>query len=447
MSELEKTTVSTETAGEQPVREQLKKASIDAQSEDQKNGFVDLVTDKEAHPEAIELEDAHTNGTAQTGTTTERGRLTRKRSFDDIETPEKQHAASSSHRRKRSRDSTTEDKTSVKSRTSVEEPRFSDDLPSSEANGVNDKRESDPSTPLSDKATETVPEDVASPKTKRSRLEGNKAVKEPEVTSIPVISSQPMPDAPESSDAGGNTSKAENTPVGSSTVTRGEKQDASSSGTFRTAYEADDEQQGFAPSNVIADTGATSTFGRLADTKSPSLQPQTSSTAFASSGFGALASSSSHGFGTLSKGGLSSFASPSKEEKAEISNDTTKPASSGGFGGTLGSTSAFASTGGSAFGGGSGFGKVTASGFGGGGSFGGGGFGGAAGSKLSSFAGPAGTTLGSSNKAVKAFGAPVEEVEEGSGDEKYDGDEAQLKSERDDEEKKDERFYAQDRMS
>lgn len=143
---------------------------------------------------------------------------------------------------------------------------------------------------------------------------------------------------------------------------------------------------------------------------------------------------------------MSSFASPGKEKSVIEPAEATKPASTSAFGGALGATSVFASGNGSAFGGSSGFGKIGSGGFGGGFGGGAGGFGGSTASKLSSFAGPASNTIGSSAKPVKAFGAPVEEAEEGSGDEE-DGAEAGVKSPKDHEEKKDERFYAQDRLS
>lgn len=119
---------------------------------------------------------------------------------------------------------------------------------------------------------------------------------------------------------------------------------------------------------------------------------------------------------------------------------TIKPATST-FGGTLGATSAFSSKTGTSFGSGSGFGGLGGSGFGG---SSGSGFGG--GSKLSSFASPAGGSLSGSSKPVRAFGAPVndDDAEEEDGEDGEDK-EAAIKSPKDDEEnEKDGRFFAQD---
>ncbi|KAF2223900.1 hypothetical protein BDZ85DRAFT_262392 [Elsinoe ampelina] len=188
-------------------------------------------------------------------------------------------------------------------------------------------------------------------------------------------------------------------------------------------------------------------------------QPQTSSSAFAASGFGAFASSSSSGFGAVApEKKLSSFASPEPEDKSK---EIKAPAT---FGGALGSKSAFGSgtSTGSAFGSGAGTGSAfggtssgsafgSSSGFGGGiksGSVFGGGFGGAGGSKLSTFASSAGATFGGSKKPAKAFGAPTggdeeEAGSEGEGDDE-DADKRVKSPIASEEEKRDERFYAQE---
>ncbi|KAI9824092.1 MAG: hypothetical protein M1832_002161 [Thelocarpon impressellum] len=161
------------------------------------------------------------------------------------------------------------------------------------------------------------------------------------------------------------------------------------------------------PTTGFSNTSATSPFGALAANKiSPSASPNlgssassddrpASSSAFAASGFGALAGSSVSGFGTLGAAAKSSGTSPFGSLAA------TKPASSGfgalsetkaatgpgGFGSTVTGPSAFGS-------GASGFGKLgggLASGFGG--------FGSKAGSGI----------IGLSDKPAKAFGAPEED--------------------------------------
>ena len=135
--------------------------------------------------------------------------------------------------------------------------------------------------------------------------------------------------------------------------------------------------------------------------------PQTSSSAFASSGFGALASSSTSPFATIGASKPSVFggsAQPSgfgalSGAKSPVAAAAEKPAT-GGFGSGFGSTST------SGFGGlnsGSVFGSAL-----------GNGFAGASGQKLSSFAAPGTTTAPLSSKPVKPFGAPEADEEDGS---------------------------------
>lgn len=157
-------------------------------------------------------------------------------------------------------------------------------------------------------------------------------------------------------------------------------------------------------------------------------QPETSSSAFASSGFASLAGSTTSPFGAIGASKPSVFGGGSSS--------TTS-----GFGALAGSksppmgasttTSGFGALSGNKPSSGFGFGSATQpSGFGGLGSgsvFGsalGNGFGGGAGSKLSSFAAPAATGLTSKSKIVKAFGAPDSDEEEdtdGDDDEKHVG--------------------------
>lgn len=145
--------------------------------------------------------------------------------------------------------------------------------------------------------------------------------------------------------------------------------------------------------------------------------PQTSTTAFASSGFGALASSSTSPFGVIGASKPSIFASgtsgfgalarsksPPASQLGSISGD--KPPSGFGFGGVA--TSGFG-------------GLATSSPFG---SALGNGFAGGSGPKLSSFAAAPGkenAILGA--KPAKAFGAPESDEEDGSNAEDSEGGE------------------------
>ena len=157
--------------------------------------------------------------------------------------------------------------------------------------------------------------------------------------------------------------------------------------------------------------------------------PQTSSSAFSSSGFGALAASSTSGFGALAGktsvfgGESANAASPFGALTALPSTIETPKAEGGGFGGTNGiAVGGLGSPFGSTFGSGaaSGFGVQAKGGFGSG--FGGtfsGGFGGGFAAdpskKLSSFS-SATADISKPAKPAKAFGAPESDEEDESGD-------------------------------
>lgn len=190
----------------------------------------------------------------------------------------------------------------------------------------------------------------------------------------------------------------------------------------------------------FANTSASSPFASLATTKSPTEQSSSTTSAFASSAFGALAGSSTSAFGALGQNKtLSSFASPGSTPAP--GEDGAKPAPTpSAFGGLSSTASPFATAGTSAFGSGaSGFGKL-GNGFGGG-------FGGlGGGQKLTSFA-SSGTpgVIGSSTKTgITTFGAPADEEEEQSGDENEDDSGAKSPKLIVDEDKKDTRFFEQD---
>ena len=177
------------------------------------------------------------------------------------------------------------------------------------------------------------------------------------------------------------------------------------------------------PRSGFADTSATSPFSTFSNKpsifKTPSLsgtnnsnqETQTSSSAFASSGFAALAGSSTSPFSTLGTTSTS-YKSPPPESQSHFASSTATEASTRSGFGNSGPTS-FASTGKSSFAsaGVSGFGTLGGSGFG---SAFGGGFGG--GTKLSSFAAPAGDTKLGGTKP-KPFGASEDSDEEDSASE------------------------------
>ena len=402
---------------EKPVREQLKKASIGGVTSMADETTTEVSERPGENGDQVEVGEADKAGEAG-------GRLQKKRSFEEFEGEQAQGTTSGParhHSRKRSRDSTAEeDELNNGQRKSGERSRDAADAETHTAsNGAPKAPTTDrPHTPehTGDKRSEAAVGEMTSPKSKRSRLQPATEEIENGITQSDSISSE---------------------------TTAEEKTEAKAPST-----------SGF------TSTSATSPFASLAGSKSPSAEPpQTSASAFAASGFGSLAASSSSksGFGAIGKtsGGFGAgggFAtggkSPLAGSTAEKENEKSKPTPSSAFGGVLGQKPTFSgaapSSGGSAFGGtSSGFGKL-----GQGSAFGGTGFGSlGGGSSLSSFAsGKPPPPLASSSKPTKVFGASTaedEETEEG-GDveaEAESGMKSPLSQESD---KQDERFYEQD---
>ncbi|CAD0088765.1 unnamed protein product [Aureobasidium mustum] len=370
--------------GERPLRERLRNATI-----------------KSVH------QPADTTATSQPEPEHEkpRAKLQRKRSHEDVENPEEEpaHKSRQARKNKRSRENSPEDKVVEQSSKRKSSELERDDEPVA-------VEAPQPSAPSTSTATATEADGLTksdeSPKTKRSKVH--------DTTSADTIS-QPTSDAkatiePEGKTAEEPTQQAEPTtkiPAGS----------------------------GF------ANTSASSPFASLAATKSPTEQPSSTSSAFASSAFGALAGSSTSAFGALGQNKtLSSFASPGSTPAPGEDGAKAAPTPSA-FGGGLASTaSPFASAGSSAFGSGaSGFGKL-GNGFGGG-------FGGLGGApKLTSFAssGTPGVIGSSTRTGITAFGAPTEDEEEQSGEDGEDESGAKSPKLIVDEDKKDTRFFEQD---
>lgn len=399
-------------ASEKPVREQLKKASISkASGED----AAMATGESEQVEEAIE-ENGHDDLPSES-----RGRLQKKRSYEDFEAEDQgpQKADHSQrHSRKRSRDSTAEEnELNNGQRKSTEKMRDDDGTANHTAsNGqptapANDR----PATPEQSgaKRGEAAVEEMTSPKSKRSRL---------------------------------HPSTGEN---GSSVIEKVE--DGSAAATESTKAEATEDSKSTAkvpPISGFANTSESSGFASLASPKAPTTEPpQTSTSAFNASGFSSFSASASSGFGAIGKtsggfgtgGGFGSGAAAAKTAEKE-----NEPSGSV-FGGSLGQKSTFGSAAaGGGFGSASGFGSKLGqgSGIGGGGS----GFGSLGGSSgLTSFAsGKPSPSLASSSKAGRAFGAPPadeEEEKEEDGGEDDAGFKSPLSQESD---KQDERFYEQD---
>ena len=397
---------------EKPVREQLKKASIAGMPEDMSSAAVSEVLRE--------------NGEGTAG----RGRLQRKRSFEEVEDDQAERAPSEpakQHTRKRSRDSKEEDREEVQNgngkRLSGGREREAAATAQEGTNGESmpavPKRAGTPELHAIDRGEATV-EAMASPKTKRSRLHSAAAEENGTLTTDPPA-----------------------TETTASTI-----EEANAESTTKVP-----------PTSGFANVSATSPFGALAGSKSPTTdQSQTSASAFASSGFGSLTGASSSGFGSIGKsaGGFGAgggFGTGSKSPlgvEASKENETPSEPTGSAFGGALGQKSAFAAApaSGTGFGSGaSGFGKLGGNTGGLGSPFGGTGFGslgGGGGGGLSSFAsGKPSVSLSGALTPGKAFGASADEDEgDTAGDEEENtGFKSPPLSQ--DEDKQDERFYAQ----
>lgn len=437
--------VSPDTEGEKPVRERLQKASIDASAtmyED--SGDSATATKKDDKPTGSEA--TGTTGTAETTGPATRGRPQRKRSHDEATADDTQKASESKHGRKRSRDGTLDDDevgdSSKRQSLDIARPHVeaADKTATNGERKSNELKRSGYSTPPSEEVKDVDPESFVSPKTKRSRVGDKKAAEAQEAVK-------------DDAEVSKTDAAAKDAGVDKKATTTNGTEKVSLSCHLSSDWNTKPKLMQTSNTKESTPLSKEESSAKPSVEKAPASDTVTSPSAFAASGFGAFASSSTSGFGSVATGSkLSSFASPEPETKGTAA---TKPSTST-FGGALGAKSAFGGTAsGSGFGGGSssGFGGGSnsgfggSSGFGGGSAFGGSAFGGSAGSKLSSFASPAGATFGGPKKATRAFGAPAgEDEEEGSGDEGEGEDENKIKSPKEDtEEKRDERFFQQDR--
>lgn len=404
--------------GEKPVREQLKKAHINASATDDQS------------------EQYTSNEENAAGTLHPRGRLHRKRSHEevDVEVQDVTSEPPRHHTRKRSRDSTQEEDqlNNGQRKVSGERSRDGDDesvdtsMNAEEPNGAAKPPRTVTPEASGEKRSEAAVEAMASPKTKRSRLH-----------STTTEDSACLADPSEASVAG-NSAEAETT---AGDVVSEPKPDIPADKESLTKVP---------PTSGFANTSAASPFGSLAGGKSPSGESQTTPSAFAASGFSALAGSSTSGFGAIGKqsGGFGSGGTFASGTKSLDKNDKPKSPPANSFGGALGQTSAFSSTPGtgSGFGSGSsGFGKLGSSG-GLSGGIGGTGFGSLGGGGLKSFAsGKTVAPLGGLSKPAKPFGAPPADGEEDGGDADDEDDRSGAKSPlATEDEKQDERFFAQE---
>ncbi|KAF2091486.1 hypothetical protein K490DRAFT_52692 [Saccharata proteae CBS 121410] len=423
---------------ERPVRQQLRKATLGPAYKETlpENHTMGEASDtaKEAYDKPTEKtidQDAESNG--------KRGRVSRKRSFEQAETEQGDDLKVEKHSRKRSRDFTISgnEPEVTRRKTSGEnsEQGSEDDIKAPESASV----ERNAKDAANDRAvTPEIAKEhgnaVMSPKNKRNREE----FEEEEITAT-SLSNNNGGDAPkqdESDDASGPEG-AERSDVPKKAKRHRDSDSSQPEVKDKSAADAKPAETKIPPSSGFSNTSTVSPFGALAGNKSPpaAAAPQTSESAFKASGFGALASTASP-FATMAgKPAASPFATAAAGAKPAISG-LSSSSSTSAFGGLSASSegkSAFATAGSSGFGG-------LVGGFGSGSGFGGIG----SGSKLGGFGGGSGPKItGLSDKPAKPFGAAADDEEEGSGD---DGDEEGNKSPikaQQDEDKKDERFFEQ----
>ncbi|MCJ1314843.1 hypothetical protein MMC15_000155 [Xylographa vitiligo] len=422
-------------AGERPIREKLKKTSI---ASIPKYGIAEahaILDEPEEHPDTVMASQEATEETPPEIQQVavefiERGRPHKKRSFDDIDAVETSKedplgASMSAHARKRSRDvRSVEGKISASRRRSPEvsvqeeiealESQKQDSALRDELEDTTIKE--NVSKPPSETADHEMQESVLSPKKKRSRDQfESESHREQKIAATDENRAR-------------RRSSEEDRPVtaGSEVVESNTNEQSNQNGNVIIPTEPSIETEAakpkltLPPGSGFANTSAASPFSTLSGKpsvfKSPSSfgtntsnqETQTSSSAFASSGFAALAGPSTSGFSTFGTASNSTKPPLLDSRSPVISSTTTETSTLGGFGssapGGFGSAgkSSFVSLGASGFGalGASTFGSPFGRGFGGG-------------SKLSSFAAPVGDTkLGSAKP--KIFGASENSDEEDS---------------------------------
>ncbi|MCJ1401628.1 hypothetical protein MMC11_004845 [Xylographa trunciseda] len=425
-------------AGERPIREKLKKTSI---ASIPKYGIVEAnaeFDEPEEHPDTVMVSQEATEESPlriqqADVAVEERGRPHKKRSFDDIDAVEtnKDHppsASTSIHVRKRSRDvRSVEGKKSASRRRSpeVSVQEESEALESQKQDSaLRDELEDTTikesvSKPPSETADHEMQASVLSPKKKRSRDQfESESHREQKIA------------ATDENRARRRSSEEDRPETAGSEIVENKTIEQSNQNGYvviptesSTEIEAKKSKATLPPGSGFANTSAASPFSTLSgkpsvfktpspfDTNTSNQETQTTSSAFASSGFAALAGSSASPFSTFGTAATSTKPNLSKSGSTFTSSTTTETSTLSGFGslvpGGFGSAgkSSFASSGSTGFGtlGGSTFGTAFGGGFGGG-------------AKLSSFAAPTGDTKLGSTKP-KVFGASEDSDEEDSASE------------------------------
>ncbi|MCJ1415895.1 hypothetical protein MMC32_002230 [Xylographa parallela] len=420
-------------AGERPIREKLKKTSI---ASIPKYGIAEAnaTTDEpEEHPDTVMASQEATEETSPDiqhvgAEVRERGRPHKKRSFDDIDAVEASKddpldASMSAHARKRSRDIRSVDGKKSASRRRSPEVSLQEESEAIESqkqdSALRDELEDttikeNVSKPPSETADHEMHETVLSPKKKRSRDQfESESHREQKIAATDENRARRRSSEEDRPETAGSVI------VESSTVEQSKQNGNVIIPTEpSTETEAAKLRSTLPSGSGFANTSAASPFSTLSGKPSVFKVPssfgintanqetQTSSSAFASSGYAALSGSSTSAFGTLGAASIST-SSPLLDSRSPVASSTTTETSTlSGFGssvpGGFGSAgkSSFASAGASGFGtlGTSTFGSAFGRGFGGG-------------NKLSSFAAPVGDTKIGGAKP-KIFGASEDSDEE-----------------------------------
>ncbi|MCJ1478546.1 hypothetical protein MMC13_007227 [Lambiella insularis] len=447
--------------GERPVREKLKKTSIaslpkfcavpaevgTAEHPDTVMGSHEVA---EEALQAIQNEDTNSK---------ERGRPPGKRALEDPDAVETEKdgpidtSFAARHARKRSRDiRSVEDKKSGSRRRSTETPvqEETEDMESPKEdtalrhNLEDTSIKEHPVQTTTETVDQEMQESILSPKKKRSRDQfESESQREQKIAATDVNRARHVNQVRRSTDEDIPATTELDTGKTKTREESDKRDDAVPHKEISNEDLIEEPKATISPEGGFANVPAASPFHTFARTTSPpaglsmfgkktsNQETQTSSSAFASSGFAALASSSQSPFSTVgappSKTRSPAPPSPSRDTRSPFATTVmTETSSLGGFGGSVpggfGATgkSSFASVGASGFAalGGSTFGTGFSSGFGGG-------------PKLSSFAAPTGDAKLGDTKA-KPFGASEDSDDEESGSEGGDDHNGELAEESED---------------
>ncbi|KAF2748677.1 hypothetical protein M011DRAFT_466453 [Sporormia fimetaria CBS 119925] len=356
-----------------PVREKLRKTRIGAPGSDQ------------PMQDAANGADDSKLGSRSSSGSEQRGRLSRKRSHEEVDegTPTKKQEG---HARKKSRDVTSPAPSDAKLKTSVSRIAEQDGDAAMGNASVSGEKANTRSNGRNTPAHQDDDAESTNPKNKRTHDQ---------------LSSGEAADAGSAEAATPESDKKKaDEPITKRPREKSEVESATIPAEGATKIP---------PGSGFANVSAASPFASLSPKKQapPPAKPaqdlpQTSDEKFKASGFGSFASSTVSPFGAVGSKSPSPFAAASTGAKTSGLPSAAAPAASSGFG-------ALGSSGKSVFGG----------------TLGGGGFGSIGGNKLSSFAKPGTTTIsGLSSKPARPFGASTadneEDEEDDSGDDKSD---------------------------